>query len=854
DDLVAGWTYSDADGDPQGAARIRWYLGGIVQPAYNDLTTQPASTTAKGQQWYFTVEPFDGTAYGSLQTSPTRTIGNSAPLPPSSMSPTQTTDLTPLITWTGHSDIDGDPLIFYIRIVNGSNPTQVIVDWQTTSSPSYQVLSSLVLYQAYNVLIVASDGILNSTTFQGSLITTNAPPSWGPGDHVSPDQDSNPFLTITWDAANDPDGQIPEYRFKIVSNLTGLDLFGWQYTGTTRSFAVNSSHELNPGVYRIQIMAYDGIDFSSVLEEILVILNTPPTFDSVILNATSARKLDTIMAIPGGFHDINSLDEEHWYYEWLVNGSIVLNGTSTAGMPILLDGTHFNKYDTVSCRVFAMDSHGAMSGPRTTAAIPILNSAPIIVEVTVMTNGTKKLQNETYYAQVIAFDADSDPVQFTCDWYVAKMGFNFTWVYTGASIYDPNRLYYRVGDAVIVSVVAFDGENNSLPVNSTMTQIENSKPGICTDPWLDTTVGDFSIPIVRWSPAFDWDGGFQTYEIMIGTRPFANDLLGISRVSEPYVALCYRYLNNGSIYRGKIYVHIRAIDDHHDESEQLLIYEVNWNPPSEERPTYILGLALLFIVGGISLAFVVASRGERAMDSLTIKVAKKKAPVKAKGAGKAAPSYQEIPMKAAQTEDKALPAHQEKTAEPSNASLSAIPKEPKAPKAVHKAKKLVSAPADEHVPKKIDDATEKEVKVDVVVEKCIVCESQLKGTAYHCPHCAVKYCLRCASTLAQRHELCWNCKNQITVQLAPPSHPAPATMGSHASPLVGTPAAAPALNYKQLLKDRMAQVKAAISSKDYMNAMAYLQEMIVIAEKNGELELAANYKKKFEEVLALSVD
>ncbi|MEX2716937.1 MAG: M14 family zinc carboxypeptidase, partial [Candidatus Sigynarchaeota archaeon] len=43
DDLVAGWTYSDADGDPQGAARIRWYLGGIVQPTYNDLATLPAS-------------------------------------------------------------------------------------------------------------------------------------------------------------------------------------------------------------------------------------------------------------------------------------------------------------------------------------------------------------------------------------------------------------------------------------------------------------------------------------------------------------------------------------------------------------------------------------------------------------------------------------------------------------------------------------------------------------------------------------------------------------------------------------------------------------------------------------------
>ncbi|MBN2153458.1 MAG: hypothetical protein JW839_18530, partial [Candidatus Lokiarchaeota archaeon] len=819
-----------------------------------DLTTLPASATAKGQQWYFTVEPFDGTAYGSPQPSPTRTIGNTAPSPPSSMSPTQTTDLTPLITWTGHSDVDGDPLNFYIRIVNGSNPTQVIVDWQPTASPSYQVLSALVLYQTYDVLIVATDGMSNSTTFQGPLITTNAPPSWGPGDHVSPDLDLNPFPTITWDAASDPDGQVPEYRFKIVSNLTGIDLFGWQFTGTTCSFTVNSSHELAPGAYRIQIVAYDGIDFSAMLEEILEILNSPPTFDSLVLNATSAREPDTIMAVPGGFNDTNSLDEEHWYYEWLVNGSVVLSGTSAFGSPILLNGTFFNKHDMVSCRVFAMDSHGAMSAANTTAAIPVLNSAPIVVEVTVVKNGTNFLQNETFYAQVTAFDADGDPMQSTCDWYVATMGFNYTWAYTGPSIYDPDRLYYHVGDAVIVSAVVSDGEDGSLPVNSTMIQIENSKPGTCTNPWLDMTVGEFSIPIVRWSPAFDWDGGFQTYEVMIGTKPLANDLLGISRVAEPYAALCYRYLNNGSLYRGTIYVHIRAVDDQGALSDQLLIYEVNWSPPSEERPTYILGLSLLFIIGGIALAFVVARRGERSMDTYTIKVAKKKAPVKTKGAGKAAPSYQEVPMKAAQTAGMALPSQQEKPVGASHAGLPAVPKVQPAPKAVQKVKKLVPALVEEHVPRKIDEATEKEVKVAVVEEKCIVCENKLQGTAYHCPHCAVKYCLRCASTLAQRHEQCWSCKNQITVQLPPPSHPAPATASSPVSPLAGTSAAAPAPGYKQVLKDRMAQVKAAIGSKDYTNALAWLQEMAVIAEKNGEIDLAANYKKKFEEVLALSVD
>jgi hypothetical protein len=37
------------------------------------------ATTTKGSQWYFTVRPFDGADYGSLQTSATVTIQNNPP-------------------------------------------------------------------------------------------------------------------------------------------------------------------------------------------------------------------------------------------------------------------------------------------------------------------------------------------------------------------------------------------------------------------------------------------------------------------------------------------------------------------------------------------------------------------------------------------------------------------------------------------------------------------------------------------------------------------------------------------------------------------------------------------------------
>lgn len=79
DDLNADYTYFDIDSDPEGSSEIRWYMGGILQGAYNDLTVLPSSATARGQQWYFTVRPHDGYSFGDTQTADPVTIGNTPP-------------------------------------------------------------------------------------------------------------------------------------------------------------------------------------------------------------------------------------------------------------------------------------------------------------------------------------------------------------------------------------------------------------------------------------------------------------------------------------------------------------------------------------------------------------------------------------------------------------------------------------------------------------------------------------------------------------------------------------------------------------------------------------------------------
>ena len=79
DDLTGSYTYNDPDGDPESGTEIRWYRDATLVSSLNDQLTVGAGETSKGEEWYFTVRPSDGSEFGTLETSNTVTIGNTAP-------------------------------------------------------------------------------------------------------------------------------------------------------------------------------------------------------------------------------------------------------------------------------------------------------------------------------------------------------------------------------------------------------------------------------------------------------------------------------------------------------------------------------------------------------------------------------------------------------------------------------------------------------------------------------------------------------------------------------------------------------------------------------------------------------
>jgi len=111
DDLVGDYIYSDAGGKSESSlTEIRWYRDNELRAGYNDILTVPSSATSKGQRWYFTVRPHNGSIFGNLQTSASVTIDNARPVADNSfISPSSPATDNNLVANYEYDDADGDP-------------------------------------------------------------------------------------------------------------------------------------------------------------------------------------------------------------------------------------------------------------------------------------------------------------------------------------------------------------------------------------------------------------------------------------------------------------------------------------------------------------------------------------------------------------------------------------------------------------------------------------------------------------------------------------------------------------------------------------------------------------------------
>jgi hypothetical protein len=68
------YLFTDVDGDSRQAPQVHWYVDGVRQATYDNLTALPSSVTNEGEHWSVGILPYDGSDYGTEQVSTAVTI------------------------------------------------------------------------------------------------------------------------------------------------------------------------------------------------------------------------------------------------------------------------------------------------------------------------------------------------------------------------------------------------------------------------------------------------------------------------------------------------------------------------------------------------------------------------------------------------------------------------------------------------------------------------------------------------------------------------------------------------------------------------------------------------------------
>ncbi|MHA2305322.1 MAG: hypothetical protein ACXACU_07995, partial [Candidatus Hodarchaeales archaeon] len=315
--LYLNYTYSDADGDPEVGTEIRWYKNSVQQSGYDDQKQVPASALIKGDEWNVTVRPKDNEDFGTLQTSETITIQNTAPtltnviVTPSN--PSTSSDLTVNYDYSDEdsdSEVQGNRLI---RWYNNSTPVPAYDDNPTVPA------SATKRDQQWYYQIRVNDGANNSIWYTSNTetIVNTAPTASDVDITASPKTSDN--LVASW-TYSDVDGDSENTNWHIwwykndayQSNLDGAKV-------------INSGNTSKGEIWKYVLQVYDGTAYSGnyTLTPTVQIQNTPPTITGDPYIIISNPQTDDVLVGNWTFDDVdNDSESTQWIIRWYKDGTV----------------------------------------------------------------------------------------------------------------------------------------------------------------------------------------------------------------------------------------------------------------------------------------------------------------------------------------------------------------------------------------------------------------------------------------------------------------------------------------------------------------------------------------------------
>ncbi|MHA2224197.1 MAG: hypothetical protein ACXAC8_03260 [Candidatus Hodarchaeales archaeon] len=316
--LNASYEYSDVDGDTESLSYLRWYKDGIEQVSYRNQTIVAAAATTKGDNWWFTVLPHDGTDYGLIKTSSVIQIENSVPTASNldffPSNPTRANNLT--ISYV-YSDDDGDP------------ESGTLIRWYRNNIPQTTFNDMVIIDSAsifkgdlWNVSIRVSDSTdISPNWVNVSITVANSPPIVV---FLSPEIYNPGFLYTTsdlvasWDEF-DPDGDsINDSKIVWFKNNGSI----YEITSLENQTTVPASYTTKGDSWTFYMNIFDGEDWANPIGNIgtwqsasATISNSKPSVDNIVLSG--GENTTDYINLTYTFYDADG-DTEDTTVEWKI--------------------------------------------------------------------------------------------------------------------------------------------------------------------------------------------------------------------------------------------------------------------------------------------------------------------------------------------------------------------------------------------------------------------------------------------------------------------------------------------------------------------------------------------------------
>jgi len=272
-----------------------------------------------------------------------------------------------------------------------------------------------------------------------------------------------------------------------------------EITGAT----VGASYTKKGQTWTVKVTASDGTLAGETLSDSVVVLNTPPSVDSVSILPTSGGATATFTCVPDGWADPDALEggsSEDYVFSWTVDGQVVKGetGDTISGL---------SKGDEVTCTVTPTDDEGQGEAV-TSEPVTVVNTPPTCAAA-VLSPDAGNVTTTFSCLAVDCNDADGDALITGYAWVLGGEDL------PGTSSQDiqPKAFGASKGTTLQCRVVISDMESDGSPIPSEEIVLDNAPPSVTSAVVVPDATPPSEISVLACIPSgwSDPDGDPEAY-------------------------------------------------------------------------------------------------------------------------------------------------------------------------------------------------------------------------------------------------------------------------------------------------------------------------------------------------------